>query len=254
MKTILALFVFLGSAIAFAGDTAEVVPLGFSKDGSSYAFANVGTLDGYGAAYAEVSVINVAKNTLAYRSRYVAPETLSAADFSDQNLALKTMLGLNSTKTALKKAAITAYQNLGKDVLIRLPTDLGATGPATFSIYDYGYKPYTVNVSETVLKEKQACIGYKSALLTVTLTSPADPDIADDKEVNLVMQKDTKLPSSRNCASNYKVARVTVYKTNGDLSPDNTYSVVSIISYQTTGFEGPDVRHIGVTAVVDLAI
>ena len=80
MKLIYALVLtLLASApgVARAGDAASFRSLGFSGNGKYYAFLEFGTQDGSGFAYADVSVVDVAKNTIARSMPRASPTSAS---------------------------------------------------------------------------------------------------------------------------------------------------------------------------------
>lgn len=238
-------FLLLASPLAHAGDASEYHPLGFSADGRYYAFAQSGSYDGSGAAYAEVSVVNVAKNDL------VASKKVHLDDAESDNPSTPEMALAQAVKAVrLARFGIKEGSNLGKDLLVRLPTDHSAYSSNTFSV-DYWAEGgasatiprYDVKVSGTPGRSDNAdgehCVelGFSPELLTVAVEGTAG---TGTEGFRALLQKDSKLPKSRGCASNYAVQRVTLL---GD-------KLVVALRYSLPGFEGPDVRSMIVTGQV----
>jgi len=238
MKILIAALVSIFSAAAFAGDYAHVVPVGFSADGANYAFLENGVDDGSGAAYSTLGIVDVAKNVLTYQADF--SEAATNEDQFTGNVAAADKIVLAKGTKALKKAGIVPFANLGRDLVLRLPTDISADMP-NFQYAEYlGARSYQVQLSTTPAPKTDAnsICDSEPQLLKATLFSEA---VYGEKEINQVLQDDQRLPQSRLCANNYFISRITVYKT----------SFVAIVSFQTLGFEGPNTRAIPVTGIHD---
>jgi predicted secreted protein len=247
MKYLLSALLLLAAPFAHAGDASEFKPLGFSADGRYYAFAQSGSFDGSGAAYAEVSVVDVAKNDL------VASKKIRFDDGNEENLGTpEKALDLAIKGARLARFGIKEGRNLGRDLLVRLPTDLSSYTSNTFSV-DYWAEGgasatlprYDVKIatkparSDNAEGEYCASIGFEPALLTLSVEGRAD---SSTQGFRALLQQDSRLPKSRGCATSYSVQRVTIL---GD-------NLVVALYYSTPGFEGPDVRSMVVTGKVKL--
>ncbi len=237
MKRLLITFAILFCSFScYAGDFAHFKQLGFSESGQYYAFMQMGTHDGSGLPYAEVFVIDVKKNEIVASGSYEAPTSEGAETETDVSIDQACKKAIEATN--LGKFAIVADQFPGDDLLVRLPTDHskfsdivfatdnfaegGATGQAT---------RYTVKVETTATKPADKSIpeDFGTAQLLKLSVSWTE----DEKARNLVIQDDKKLPLNRAYPLGYTVRRITGY--NG--------GIVVIVSYETPGFEGPNVRY-----------
>lgn len=237
MKRLLITFAILFCSFScYAGDFAHFKQLGFSESGQYYAFMQMGTHDGSGLPYAEVFVIDVKKNEMVASGSYEVPT--SEGDASDSDVSIDQACKKAIEATNLGKFAIVADQFPGDDLLVRLPTDHskvsdivfatdnlaegGATGQAT---------RYTVKVETTATKPADQSIpeDFGTAQLLKLSVSWTE----DEKARNLVIQDDKQLPLNRTYPLSYTVRRITGY--NG--------GIVVIVSYETPGFEGPNVRY-----------
>lgn len=241
LRLFLILSVALSSTAAFAGDASTFHALGFSENGKYYAFAESGVQDGSGFAYANVAVVEVAKNRFA-ASRSIVLESLNDEE-SYPAQALKKAI----KEIRLSRFGIKAGTNLGQDLLVRLPTDFSQYTRNLFS-FDYwaeGGASTVIPKYEAVVETKdgidttegQFCselLGMPPQLLKLSIVGRD----ATNGSIQ-VLQEDRTLPRSRNCTSSYGVHRVTTYK--GGL--------VVGITFSELGFEGPNYRNMVVTGL-----
>nr|WP_314780960.1 DUF2259 domain-containing protein [uncultured Treponema sp.] len=80
-------FVFC-SFFLFAGDIATFVNLGFSADGSKFAFGQYGLTDQTYRAYAEIYGVDVAENNFLPSGRFITSPTSETADKDSKNIFL----------------------------------------------------------------------------------------------------------------------------------------------------------------------
>jgi len=237
LKVILALMI--AASPALAGDASTFKPLGFSKNGKYYAFAQSGTADGSGFAYASVAVIDVATDKFVASRDVVIDQ---GDEYVNPNVALEQAI----REVRLNRFGIKPGTNLGADLLVRLPTDHSPYERAIFS-FDFwaeggastSFPRYEVLVSTQDGEDKtegKFCtdlIGQAPQMLTLYLNGVSPGD-----QRQMLLHRDTTLPQSRNCVIGYQVQRVTAY---GD-------SLVVGLSYSELGFEGPNVRQMVVTS------
>jgi predicted secreted protein len=234
-STLLLIFSTVGAP---AGDASEFEPLGFSRNGEYNAFAEKGVGDGSGFPYAKVAVVEVARNVLVAH-RAVVLEYERATE--EQALA-----------KALREADLEPVRHqTGREPGQR---SLGAPADRPRQVYtnnlfsfDYRAEGGAVPIApryEVLVESKdgrdttdgQHCsdwIGTAPKLLKLS--------IADRKATDgfiTVLQEDKELPRSRSCVSGYVLRRVTAF----------AGGIVVVLSYSGPGFEGPDVRHMVVTA------
>lgn len=226
------------STVSYAGDASEYTPLGFSPEGRYFAFAQTGVQDGSGFAYADATVVDVARNIIVADDSIVLEQEGDNFDPNPET-ALKIVLGRLNLKKAFN---IEVGRNLGEDLLVRLPTDFSQYTNARFS-YDFwaeGGSTMTIPKYDLLLAQKDAedksegkwctsLLGKAPQMLKLSLTN------RDGAEQ--VLQNDLRLPTSRGCVESYSIQRVTTF--NGGL--------VVQLSYTGPGFEGPDVRQMIVT-------
>lgn len=222
----------LASASAQAGDASLTRSLGFSADGKYYAFAQFGTQDGSGFAWAEVAVIDVSKNA------YAASRTVL---IREENSSEEAALASAVKQVQLPRFGIVAGKNLGRTLLQRLPTDRSTYTSNQFT-FDYWAEGgassptprYDVAIESSATEDKtdgKYCtdvFGMAPQLLKLSVLGGAAP---------VVLQNDESLPKRRLCAGNYALRSVTSYKN----------KLVIGVSYEEPGFEGPNVRNMIVT-------
>jgi len=241
LRLFIALFLALSSAAAFAGDASTFHALGFSENGKYYAFAESGVQDGSGFAYANVAVVEVAKN------RFAASRSVVLESMNDEETSPAEALEKAIKEIRLSRFGIKAGTNLGQDLLVRLPTDFSDYTKNLFS-FDY----WAEGGASTVIPKYEAVVETKDGIDTTDGQHCTDlmgmpPQLLKLSIVGRdatngavqVMQEDKTLPRSRECTSGYSVSRVTTYK--GGL--------VVALTYSGLGFEGPDYRQMVVTGL-----
>jgi predicted secreted protein len=240
----------LSTAAANAGDASHFEALGFSNDGKYYAFAQRGTGDGSGFPYAGVAVLDVAKNAFVASQtvvleNYKAPRgtPLEDAERAGEEKAVVTAL----KKIGLYRFGIQRGVNLGRDLLVRLPTDHGDPARNLFSFEhraEGGAIPMSPRFEVLVetkdwqgANEQDGCSAYDDTATKLLKLSIAGRDGTDGSVA--LLQEDKEPARSRSCVFGYLLRRVTAFR--GGL--------VVVLSYSGPGFEGPDVRHMVVTGL-----
>lgn len=247
IMNLLALAALTLPAIAQAGDASEYQPLGFSPNGQFFAFAQVGTSDGSGAAFANVQVVEVAKNLQLVNKT-------SQEDFRGDEPTgdIRPQLKKAIASANLRRFGIVPGRNLGKDLLVRMPTDHSEYPRSVFSFEHWaeGGASSTAPRYGLVLEQKNApnnsweglaCSDYgmrDAQMIKLSLVGGENTDGSTQ-----VLQEDTRLPKTRACSNGYEVRRVTAYKN----------KLVVNLSFRLPGFEGPDERQMVVTGDVKVA-
>ncbi len=246
MKYIATALLSLAAVSAQAGDASTYQTLGFSKDGKYFAFAETGTQDGSGFHYANVAVVDVAKNKFAAAKNVVLEGEGDESTGSPEEALTKAVAELK-----LGRFGITRGANLGQELLVRLPTDYSTYSGNTFSI-DYwaeGGASTTVPKYDVVIEtsagedtsEGKWCSEFRGSAPELLKLSVVGKEGNGTEGFAQLLQQDKSLPKSRSCAGSYGVQRV-IKKGN---------SLVIVLSFSEPGFEGPDVRHMVVTGKVD---
>lgn len=251
MKTIrnliLSALITLSSAVSFAGDASDSTILGFSKDGSHFAFMQTGVQDGSGFFWTQIDVIEVASNKLVKRV-YEDSEKYLPIDEEITPAQEKQFIDMMKRRADLDRYGIDQAIK-GNTVLNRPLTDFSSYNNTVFSVEYWAQggassmvKTYKLDIKESkapVEKHNEWCQDdfYGSYMITVNLTT--NHSLYDDQYTPNVttLQKDTRVPASRACAWGYKPTQIINYKN----------ALVVLVNYQTVGFEGPNYRFIAVT-------
>jgi predicted secreted protein len=227
-STFFALLLAFGTS-AHAADVYNFKIIGFSNDNKIVAFADTAVQDGSGHGVAEVSIVDIAKNSVLAKA--------DGRDEQDDVGSEKKALELALKKINLAKYGITAGKNTGETLLNRLPTDLSSGAIFAPQIYR-GWSStfptrYELKLTTQSVGSIPSCYDLGEAKkMTLTLTS-----INATPAVNMVLQSDTRLPSSRGCVLGYRVSKVI----------RSGKALVVALDYMTPGFEGPDAQHMIVT-------
>jgi predicted secreted protein len=225
MRTlILSLFLVLSSWV-WAGDTAQLNFIGFSKDGKHLSFQQHGVRDGKGTAYAETFFIDVLTNK--YTDKVIATETddegRSEEDVSQSNLS--------QAWTKLKELKIETG-NQGKNVASDSYKQ-GVSEPkeVKFTLSDgKNAGDYTLKLQEQ--KGNADCAGLtETKMFTLSLQNEKD-------KKPKILQQDKSIPKTRGCAIGYRIQDVYVY--------EGQYLVV-FLNVLMPGFEGGNMRYVAVT-------
>lgn len=218
MKKIL-LALLLGFSLVQAGDIAHYDLIGFSKDGKYLAFRHFAIGDGTGFPYADVDVIDVAKNSL------VANANISTQTGNSSTAQVRVAV-LTKASPLLKKYGITDGSQ-GRFVAGALGGSQGAVQDNTLEFRAVG-REYQLELSMRDGGKETDCDGHAPQLLKITLIG----------KTTQVIQNDAQLPTSRKCAADYRMHSVFVYGS----------SLVVFVAVSSDGFEGSNVGFMAVTA------
>ncbi|WEK49724.1 MAG: DUF2259 domain-containing protein [Candidatus Kaistia colombiensis] len=217
------------STAAIAGDFAERSILGFSPDGSRFAFEEFGIQDGSGFPYANIFVLDTAKDS------WVAGTPVRVR--------------LDDETAGIAAARADARQKAG-DYLAGLdqPGRLLASNPITES----GRDPYSIAFRPHPVQQLDSP-ELKLTLQTIPLDAPnnSDPDyktqgfrlVLQDERGETILHEDKSLPASRGTALDYRINDVVIHQRFGEPA-----TLVVLVMVLTRGFEGPDGRYLAVTA------
>ena len=217
---------------ALAGDRAQIDPIGYSADGSYFAFEEFGVQDGSGFAYSSIYVIDVADDSwvvgtpvrVLAQDEQASLEDIRAQAHAEADIYI-TMLGI------AVPAEFVAMIGDG------VPGDAGQS--LTFGVpgYEVGMvtDSHTLELARFDTSSATPCQQWFSSTPRGYQLS-----IADDAGTRVV-HRDDSLPRSRGCPVDYRLYGVLL-----PFGRDNLQRAVAILSVHTFGFEGPDRRFLAV--------
>lgn len=243
----LLLVLFLLPAKIFAGDFADLNFIGFSKDGKYLAFEESGTYDGCGGSYSFTYYIDTAKNAYALPPTRIEETCDTPEDERRQKLRNKK---LELVKAANLRRLKIVPKNTGDLVLAHLTTDWSAgafTEPrgsaAEVVRFVYFVLPYSrpndrfFELTLQPLADKSGTCGEDSRKFDLTLVDRTGEEALPPQ----VLQSDKSIPESRYCPFGYRIERVYRYED----------KIAVFIDYFGDGFEGPDLRYLVVTGILN---
>jgi predicted secreted protein len=218
LKILLSLALFV--VVARAGDAANLEFVGFSKDGRFLAFEQSGIQDGSGFSYANVTIVDTAKNTLvAQDSRTVERENATVAQ-------ARTALRASSLIGRYKVVAGNQGRFIG--IAPQAPNIQGQR-----SQFVYGGRTHELELlSEFIDVDEKTCPDKIQSRLELRL------NVSNVAGKPRILQKDGKLPASRACAQSYEMKSAHLL--------GNT--LVVFVAVHFPGFEGSDIRWMAITA------
>lgn len=235
-SVILALLI--ANTAAKAGDFAEFRSLGFSKDGSVFAFEQFGIQDGSGFPYAERYFINTKTDT------FIKPSPFKIR-LDDENASITDARKL----VANASAALMAQYDIGA-----APAIIAAFNPSTeisssgsdlkyhpFSYEPNSNDPHQLMLQTYTLPAKGICADIQDHAIGFNLKLKTASDA-----LPVTLHEDTNIPSSRNCPTDYRLGGVLVYNDFGQPSIH-----IALILVKSFGFEGPDGRWIAIPHLLD---
>ncbi|MCS7067237.1 MAG: DUF2259 domain-containing protein [Meiothermus sp.] len=207
----LALLLWFLLGLARAGDAATLEFWGFSRDGKYLAFEQYGVQDGSGFPYAELYVVDVARNTLLHSAKVVEQGGGTSAEARGKVLA--------QSRAALARYGI-VQGNQG-----RFAPVAGKNAPVQRVEFTALGRPRRLELTTSEAPREPSCLTQPSRLLELRLDGKA-------------LQRDTRLPASRACAYDYEIHSVFVLGS----------SLAVFVRVTLDGFEGPNLRWMVVSA------
>lgn len=218
----------------FAGDIAAFQPIGFSRDGSVFAFEEYGIQDGSGFPYANIFMIDTGKDT------YLAGTPIRVRIDDEQQ-------GLSAARS---QAAAKATPLSKKHQLADQPGQLVAFNPLSevsgdphvlryraFASDPAVGKPFALAIDEFDGPAPAACKDFVAKVAGFRLNLKE----RDGVPVNELLYKDAHVPSSRNCPTGYRLGGVITYA-----PPQGQTVHVAMVLVLSHGFEGRDGRWIAI--------
>ena len=221
---------------ARAGDVASARPLGFSPGGAYFAFSQSGVQDGSGFAYADVFVIDTARDAWVKGTPVrvlIRNETSTGAD------ALR--MAMRRAAGVLRKLKITGGGNmtiLAHNPLTEWSADpkrvafsLSAENPTVYSAYRLRLIAFDVPMKD--------CESYGAKARGFRLV--LSPWKGTGGRVIHADKAGARLPKSRGCALDYRITHVISHD---GVSPKQGIPLVALVEVFAHGFEGRDGRFI----------
>lgn len=213
--------------LAAAADASDRAIIGFSRDGSHFAFEEYGMQDGSGFPYADIYIINLKTDKWVKGSpiRVIVREE-NATAYTARHQALTEAAPLIEKYGTVQPAKLLASNAVGERV----------TSPhkMTFKRFHNVSTLWTVQLTEIDIEQPGECKPF-SPVRGFTLATGIV-----GKGPAVEVYRDKQLPKSRGCPESYKLADVIAFGEN-----ENAPAVV-LVHKLTFGFEGHDARFIAV--------
>jgi len=234
MRSMLAALMLMAAGPASAGDSAELGILGFSADGSVFAFEEYGIQDGSGFAYANRYYIETGTD------RFVAGTPIRV---------------LSEEQDASVEDARAEARQLGAEIVDEdeLAANRGFTAAAN-AVTEISADPFAVEVNpRPVFPPIDAPLAIR--LEEIAFPVPENCAFAAERHVGFrllkvsheagvateLLHEDDGVPKSRSCPLGYRIGAVQTFFPKG-----GEPVFVVMIAVRRVGFEGPDHRWIAV--------
>lgn len=210
-----------------AADASDRAIIGFSKDGSHFAFEEYGMQDGSGFPYADIYIINLKTDKWVKGSPIrVLVRDEKATAHTARHEALTEAAPLIEKYGTVQPAKLLASNAVGERVT--------SHHKMTFKRFHNVSTLWTVQLTEIDIEQPGECKPFSPVRGFALATGIVGKGPAVE------VYRDKKLPKSRGCPESYKLADVIAFGENVDAP------VVVLIHKLTFGFEGRDARFIAV--------
>ncbi len=218
---------------ARAGDFADRAILGFSPSGGVFAFEQYGVQDGSGFPYAEIFVIDTA------RDAWVSGTPIRVRIDNEQaTLAQARRQAAAQAAPILSKLGVAdAGRLLARNPPSEISADPHKVTVDASRMVPPRQEPWTFSLAEYPLPAKH-CPDIGAGPIKGFRLEARKADGAAQ-----VWHQDDAVPESRGCPLSYAISDVIVAEPEG--APPKVFAV--LVSVFTVGFEGPDRRFIAVT-------
>jgi len=216
---------------AFAGDAAELSILGFSADGSIFAFEEYGVQDGSGFPYANRFYIDTASDNFMPGTPVRVRIDDEAASVADARAAAREQ-GQNVAQDAMLEPGFTA----GFNAITELSADPHRLAGNPRPVFPPIDQPVEFRIEEIVLEQPENCHGLGEAVGFRLVRVGLAPG-----EAAQIVHEDASIPASRNCPLGYRLGAVQTFFPDGG---EPVYAV--LVAVRSLGFEGPNHRWIAI--------
>lgn len=228
---------YLLAPAALAGDTAKLQLLGFSKNGSFFAFEQFGFQDGSGFPYSEIFVVDVIGDSWVKPSPFRLRKDVDVGlgDAADNALTAARSENRLTAQPLLKEKAIAGKgDTVGFSPRTELTSDPHKMRVAPREFYHDGDGPVDLTLTEYTLPDA-VCQGYGAETKGFRLTMVHNG-------VTRTLNEDKSVPKSRKCPLSYRIERFVTH------FPEDAPPVFAVlIQMDSVGFEGPDRRYLAIT-------
>ncbi|WP_186396235.1 DUF2259 domain-containing protein [Stappia sp. TSB10GB4] len=234
-----ALLVALGTTPAFAGDYARVDVLGFSANGSRFAFEDYGTQDGSGFPYSNIYLFDVD------RDAWLDGSPFRRLDEVDDATPVQAEAALQRTRAANRKQAhalivSTGIAGQGDTVAHNPPTQRGVDPHRMIAATraeapEFGPQ-VELRLSEHTVERPATCPEGFGEIKGFRLT------LSFEGRTRL-LNDDARLPQSRGCALGYRIDRLVLHHP----ADGRRAAFAVLVLVERIGFEGRDGRYLAIT-------
>lgn len=238
LKITAATILFFSTTFAtFAGDFASRKIIGFSKDGTKFAFEEYGVQDGSGFPYSNIYIIDTTTDSWTSDSPWRVRlnnegATVADARFKNGKLAYASIKNLTEKGFV---AATNRYTEIQADPAL-MRAHPRSFIPSSSNPVEYRLENYRTN-AKAGCSHIDEVWGFK---LTQTLKNNGT---AKDRTLH---NDGSSIPKSRGCPLSYSFADLITYY------PQNGTPIAAILLLKRSyGFEGPDGRYLAVTAPIE---
>ena len=230
---------------AKAGDIAKRHVLGFSPDGTYFAFEEFGIQDGSGFPYSNIYITNTRSNSWVKGSPFrvlLKDETDADAFVLQQRLITAREQALSQADAMLKKYNI----SMDGELLAHNPISEVDRNPKKVTVFP-GIDPYwqkqrlTFRLKDMAIETKR-CKDYRPEAQTGYTLS-----VEHAAGKTKILHKDARIPTSRGCPKRYAISDIIKFVPKVDPSAKgDKKKVVYIVLLQvfSYGFEGDDGRYL----------
>ncbi len=237
--TAFALLVSLGTTPAFAGDYARVDVMGFSADGSRFAFEEYGTQDGSGFPYSNIYLFDVDRDAWLGNSPFRRLDETGDATPTQAQAALERTRAANRDK-ALDLIVSAGIVGAGDTVAHNPPTERGADPHLMIASMRPDVPAFGPQVE---LRLTEHAVERPGALPGRLRRDQGLPPDADAGGRDAGAQRRRPPAAKPGCALGYRIERLVLHHpVNG-----GSASFAVIVLVEQVGFEGPDGRHLAIT-------
>lgn len=220
----------LCSVIATAGDFASRNIIGFSKDGTNFAFEEFGVQDGSGFPYANIYLINTEKDQWVAGSPWRILLQNEEQTEEDARQKVRELAGNNLLD--ITEPGFIAATNRYTEI----PYDPSRFSAMPRSYIPSGVDPLNFKLEHLNLPASDFCsqVGDTKGFKLSQILTGGD---------EILLHQDSKVPKSRNCPIEYSFADIVTFGTNNG---PNVFAVLLLI--KSYGFEGPNGRYLAITS------
>ena len=219
---------------ALAGDRALIDFIGYSPDGSHFAFAEMGVQDGSGFPYANVYVLDVANDSFVAGPFRVRMEEEGATIADARQQALAAAKGTLAKLETQFPVDLWALSGDGIEGIVH-SLDFGVPGYSAPKTVQNGI---TVKLETFEAPSAEPCGDYTDRpVLGFALSFTG--------ETWETVHRDERIPKSRGCPLDYSIFAVVA-----PMDAQELGQAVAIVSVYSLGFEGEDRRFIAVPLAI----